>query len=82
MGGIRRKQVELTFKPYAMEKPSLISPSWDKIIPIIHLVRVVIRAVYRIDLVPMFNKYEGGGTSSDHSRMVLKVWVHACIQWV
>ena len=49
-------------------------------IPANHLVRVVNRAVERIDLEALLRKYKGGGTSSYHPRMMLKVLVYAYTQ--
>ncbi len=63
-----------------MAQPSLIPPSWDELIPAGHQVRVVNRAVEKIDLEPLLRKYKGGGTSSYHPRMMLKVLVYAYTQ--
>jgi len=41
---------------------------------------VVNRAVEQIDLEPLLRKYKGGGTSSYHPRMMLKVLVYAYTQ--
>lgn len=77
---MRRKPSPPTFKPYTQAQPSLIPPSWDELIPAGHLVRVVSRAVEQIDLEPLLRKYKGGGTSSYHPRMMLKVLVYAYTQ--
>jgi transposase len=77
---MRRKPAKPTFKPYTQAQPSLIPPSWDELIPAVHQVRVVNRAVERIDLEPLLKKYKGGGTSSHHPRMMLKVLVYAYTQ--
>lgn len=63
-----------------MAQPSLIPPSWDELIPANHIVRVVNRAIERINLEPMLRKYKGGGTSSYHPGMLLKVLVYAYTQ--
>lgn len=47
-----------------------------------HLVRVVNRSVERINLEPLLRKYKGGGTSSYHPGMMLKVLVYAYTQRV
>ncbi len=46
-------------------------------IPEDHLVRVVNRVVDAIDIDPLEAKYKGGGTSSYHPRMMLKVVTYA-----
>jgi transposase len=77
---MKRKPSEPTFKPYTMAQPSLIPPSWDELIPAEHIVRVVNRAIDKIDLEPLLRKYKGGGTSSYHPQMMLKVLVYAYSQ--
>jgi len=77
---MRRKPAAPTFKLYIQAQPSLIPPSWDELIPAGHQVRVVNRAVEQIDLEPLLRKYKGGGTSSYHPRMMLKVLVYAYTQ--
>jgi transposase len=77
---MRRKPAKPTFKPYTQAQPSLIPPSWDELIPAGHQVRVVNRAVEQINLEPLLRKYKGGGTSSYHPQMMLKVLVYAYTQ--
>jgi transposase len=67
----------VTFKAYTMEQPRLLPPDLGELIPEDHLVRVVNRVVDAIDLEPLLRKYKGGGTSSYHPRMMLKVLVYA-----
>jgi transposase len=68
---------KVTFKAYTMAQPSLMPRSWDELIPADHLVRVVNRVIDKIDLTPLVENYKGGGTSSYHPRMMLKVIVYA-----
>jgi transposase len=63
-----------------MAQPSLIPMSWDELIPAGHIVRVVNRAIEKIDLEPLMRKYKGGGTSSYHPEMLMKVLVYAYTQ--
>jgi transposase len=77
---MKRKEAAPTFKPYVMGQASLIPPSWEELIPGDHLVRVVNRAVEGMDLELLVRKYKGGGTSSYHPRMMLKVLVYAYSQ--
>jgi transposase len=65
-----------------MNQPALIPPSWDELIPADHLVRVVSRTIEKIDLEPLLLRYKGGGVSSFHPQMMLKVLVYAYSQRV
>jgi transposase len=73
---------KVTFKPYTMDQPSLLPASLEELIPEDHLVRVVNRVMDELDLEPILNEYKGGGTSSYHPRMMLKVLVYAYTQKV
>ena len=64
------------FKAYTMAQPSLMPSSLDELIPEDHLVRVVNRVIEKIDIQPLLENYKGGGTSSYHPRMMLKVIVY------
>jgi len=79
---MRRKRAAPVFKAYVMNQPSLIPPSWEELIPTEHPVRVVNRAVEQINIDALLRKYAGGGTSSYHPRMMLKVLVYAYTQRV
>ena len=80
MGGMNNGKV--TFKEYNMNQPRLLPPSLEELIPEQHLVRVVNRVVDELDITPLLAKYKGGGTSSYHPRMMLKVIVYAYTQKV
>jgi len=71
------KKGNVVFKPYTQAQPSLLPPDLEELIPEDHLVRVVNRVVDGIDIGPLEGKYQGGGTSSYHPRMMLKVLVYA-----
>lgn len=73
---------KVTFKPYTMAQPTLLPPNLEELIPEDHLVRVVNRVIDSLDLEPILNDYKGGGTSSYHPRMMLKVLVYAYTQKV
>jgi len=77
---MRRKQAQPTFKAYSQAQLSLIPPSWDELIPAEHIVRVVNGAIDKIEMEPLLKQYKGGGTSSYHPRMMLKVLVYAYTQ--
>jgi transposase len=71
---------KVIFKEYNLKQPSLLPPSLEELIPEHHLVRVVNRVVDELDIRPLLAKYKGGGTSSYHPRMMLKVIVYAYTQ--
>ena len=71
------KKGNVVFKAYTMDQPSLLPANLEELIPEDHLVRVVNRVVEGIDLEPLMAKYAGGGTSSYHPKMMLKVLVYA-----
>ena len=68
------------FKPYAMGQMMLMPQSYEELIPEGHVVRVVDQAVARIDVDSLLAQYAGGGTSSYHPQMMLKVLVYAYCQ--
>jgi len=60
-----------------MNQVALMPPSYDEKIPVDHLVRVVNDAVEKIDVGALLAQYPGGGRSSYHPVMMLKVLVYA-----
>ncbi len=73
---------KVIFKPYTMAQPTLLPQNLEELIPEDHLVRVVNRVIDNLDLEPILSEYKGGGTSSYHPRMMLKVLVYAYTQRV
>lgn len=69
-----------TFKPYTQSQPSLLPPSLDELIAANHPVRVVNSVVDSLDLSVLFRSYEGGGASSYHPSMLLKVVVYSYLR--
>ncbi len=53
-----------------------LPPTFEELIDKNHPVRVVNRVIDEIDLDPLLKKYKGGGSSSYHPRMLLKVLVY------
>jgi transposase len=76
----KRKAMKPVFKPYNMGQMQLLPQSYEELIPEGHLVRVVNRAVDEIDVESLLAGYAGGGTSSYHPKMMLKVLVYAYCQ--
>ena len=68
---------KVVFKEYDPEQAMLLPPSLEELIGKTHAVRVVSSVIDRIDIGPLAETYKGGGTSSYHPRMLLKVLVYA-----
>ena len=78
MANIRTKAV---FKQYNQQQNLLLPPSLEELIPSTHLVRVVNQVIEEMDLTPLIEQYQGGGTSSYHPRMLLKVLLYGyCVK--
>lgn len=71
------KSGKVIFKDYQQHQTLLLPPSLEEFISPTHLVRVVNEVVDRIDLTILEQGYKGGGASSYHPRMMLKVLVYA-----
>ena len=74
-----RKHDKVVFKnynPYQYLMP--IDP--EAFIPQNHLVRVIDKIIDKIDISTVMEKYKGGGTSSYHPLMLLKVLIYVYIQ--
>lgn len=65
------------FKAYLQNQSFLFPPSLDDMISANHPVRIVSEVIDRIDIDMLIKKYKGGGTSSYHPRMLLKVLVYS-----
>ena len=68
---------KVTFKEYQMGQPMLLPPNLEELIPEKHLVRVINRVIETMDLIGIISGYKGGGSSSYHPKMLLKVIVYA-----
>ncbi|MEZ4990822.1 MAG: IS1182 family transposase [Saprospiraceae bacterium] len=81
MGAQKKKRHnKVTFKPYDQNQMWLLPPSLGDLIPANHLVRLVNVAIEGLDLEPILNTYEGGGSSAYHPRMLLKALVYGYIE--
>lgn len=70
-----KKKGTAVFKPYATNQIMLLPPTLEELIDHNHPVRVVNQIIEKIDLEPLLKKFKGGGTSSYHPKMLLKVLV-------
>jgi len=74
-----KRILSVAFKAYHQHQAMLIPPSLDELIAKDHPVRVVNQVLDKIDIEPLLKKYKGGGSSSFHPRMLLKVLVYSYI---
>lgn len=75
-----KKKAQPVFKRYDQNQPMLIPPSYDDLVPVNHPVRVVNAVIDRIEMRSLEASYKGGGTSSYHPRMLLKVVVYGYLR--
>lgn len=71
---------KVVFKRYEQNQPMLLPPSYEELVPENHPVRIVNEVLERIDIRELERTYKGGGTSSYHPRMLLKVLVYAYLR--
>lgn len=57
----------------------MLPPSLEELIDQNHPVRIVNQIIDKIDIDPLLKKFKGGGTSSYHPRMLLKVLVYGYV---
>jgi transposase len=74
-----KRILSVAFKAYQQHQAMLLPPSLDELIGADHPVRIVNQVLDKIDIDPLLKKYRGGGASSFHPRMLLKVLVYAYI---
>lgn len=67
----------ITYKPYNQGQGVLFPVSYDSKIPEAHPVRLISQIVDELDLTGINFGYKGGGNSSYHPRMLLKVLFYA-----
>lgn len=71
-----KRQRKATFKKYNPDQISLLPPSLDELIEDNHVVRVVRDVVDRLHIDSILKKYKGGGASSFHPKMMLKILIY------
>ncbi|HRE65238.1 MAG TPA: IS1182 family transposase [Ferruginibacter sp.] len=74
-----RTNSNIVFKTYNQQQAMLLPPDLDELIDKNHPVRVINTVLDSLDIESITKKYKGGGTSSYHPRMLLKVLVYAYI---
>ncbi|MCK5149226.1 transposase [bacterium] len=68
------------FKPSHQHQVELLPQSLDELIPSDHIVRLVDKTIDQMNIDKIFATYKGGGTTSYHPRMMLKVIIYSYIQ--
>lgn len=66
---------KIVFKGDFQHQNLLLPPSLEELIPQTHSVRVVSQIVDSLDISDLLEEYKGGGASSFHPRMLLKVLI-------
>ena len=74
------KKKGVIFKRYVQNQPTLLPASYEEMVPMNHAVRVVNEVLERIDIGGLERSYKGGGASSYHPRILLKVLVYAYLK--
>jgi transposase len=77
----KKKYQHVVFKPYTMGQLQLPT-NLEVLIPPNHMVRVIDEAIEKMDISILEKQYKGGGTSSYHPRMMLKVLIYAYSQGI
>jgi transposase len=72
-------KTKIVFKSYTPNQVVMLPPSLEELIEKNHPVRIVNQVIDKIDLDPLLKKFKGGGTSSYHPRMLLKVLVYGYV---
>ena len=71
-----KKSNKPVFKHYDQQQGLLLPPSLDDLISATHLVRVVNQIVDEMDISSLLEFYPGGGSSSYHPSMLLKILLY------
>lgn len=71
---------KVVFKTNNQDQLSLLPPSYDELVPKNHPVRIVNTIIDCVDISALEKTYKGGGTSSYHPRMLLKVIIYAYLR--
>ncbi|MDM7920481.1 MAG: IS1182 family transposase [Methanosarcina sp.] len=78
----KRRRAQPVFKEYNQDQLLLLPPSLEELVPKNHVVRIVNKAIDQMNIHSIVKTYKGGGTSSYHPKMMLKVLIYAYTQRV
>src|ERR1700677_11589 len=73
---MKKSKRNLVFKAYDPSQPMLLPPSLDELVPEGHPARIVNQIINKLDLELLTRQYKGGGSSSYHPKMLLKILVY------
>jgi transposase len=73
----KKKSSLPVFKPYEKDQLMALPASLEELIAPTHMVRVVDKTIDGLDIDALIASYKGGGTSSYHPKMLVKVLVYA-----
>lgn len=68
------------FKKYDPNQPTFLPPSLGELLADTHMVRFVNHVIDQMDLDPILETYQGGGTSSYHPQMMLKILIFGYVE--
>lgn len=71
-----KRKLKPVFKAYDPDQMSLLPPSLEELIPDNHVVRIVKEVIDKLDIDPILKKYKGGGCSSFHPKLMLKILIY------
>lgn len=71
---------KVTWKTNNQNQLSLLPPSYDDLVPVNHPVRIINSILDQVDISSIEATYKGGGTSSYHPRVLLKILVYAYLR--
>lgn len=71
---------KVVWKTMHQDQLSLLPPSYDDMVPKNHPVRIVNAILDQIDLSVLEKTYKGGGTSSYHPKLLLKILIYAYLR--
>ena len=74
---LKHSKRKLVFKTYTPNQTLLFPSNLEELIDENHPVRIVNQVIEKINIDPILFRFKGGGTSSYHPRMLLKVLVYA-----
>jgi transposase len=74
---MKKNNSKVVFKDYSPNQLMLLPPSLEELIELNHPVRVVNRVIDSINIDTLTGRYKGGGTSSYHPRLLLKVLIYS-----
>ena len=70
---VKRQDMQPIFKPHSVHQQELFPLNLNDLIAEDHSARLIDRVVKKLDIPDIISQYKGGGTSSYHPKMLLKI---------